>query len=117
MKTLYLTYLAGEINQAIDANTVKISLEEMRELMIKEKALDYLERHRGELDISLLNKEAREYLNRNLKALALVFIGRERRKCGVENNGLCLLLGYLQELIQRGCGQEPAWDISVYEPE
>jgi hypothetical protein len=33
--------------------------------------------------------------------------GRERRKFGVENNGACMLIAYITEIIQSGM-----WDIA-----
>ncbi|QDE27997.1 hypothetical protein FIV45_12300 [Paremcibacter congregatus] len=37
-----------------------------------------------------------------------LYAGQHRRKWGVENNGLCLLLVWTNEIIQRGTGWYPS---------
>jgi hypothetical protein len=103
-----ITYLLSEVLMAIDNNRVRVSLEEMRDTLQNGRLFQFFARYRDEWDISLLDREDREYLSRNLKDMALALEGRERRKFGVEYNGLCLLVGYLNELVQRSLvrGQE-----------
>ena len=44
-----------------------------------------------------------EYLQRIVDA----YSGNERRKWGIENSGLCLLLAWTTEIIQQGSGWHP----------
>ena len=73
----------------------------MRDIVENKRLFAYLEsRPSKEFDFSLVKKEDRDYLDRNLRDIALALYSRERKKLGVENNGLCLLLGYLMVLVE-----------------
>ncbi len=98
---------------AVDNNRVRVSLEEMRDILQNAKLFRFFSRHPDEWDMSLLRDADRDYVNRNLEDIALALEGRERRKFGVEYNGLLLLAAYLNELIQRSLLREQeAWDVA-----
>jgi hypothetical protein len=118
-KLLWLTTLASEANSAIDYSKIKVSMKEMRDILQRNKLFEFLAKYKDEFGATvglMTDAKDRDYLNRNLEDLALAMEGREKRKFAVENNGLCLLLGYLIELLQRNAGQQQAtWDVKEEE--
>lgn len=108
-------YLIRQVNCVIDSGQKsRVSMEKMRGILENEELFDFLKVVKG-IDLSLLKDSDYEYFNRNLKDLASVYKGRERRKTGIEKKGLCLLLVYLIELAERSthykCGIVEAWDV------
>ncbi len=117
-KLLWLTTIASETNSSIDYDKIRMSVKEMRDILQNDKLFQFLENHKDEFGATvglMSDPKDREYISRNLKDLAFAMEGREKRKFAVENNGLCLLLGYLIELIQRSAGQQQAWDVAAEE--
>jgi hypothetical protein len=107
-----IRYLLFEVIAAIDTGTVPLLMTEMKKLMEDEEVIDYLEGFKPKVvDLSLLKPDDRLYFNRNLKDMALAMHQRERRKFGIENDGLCLLAAYLLELLQRSGVKQDAWDV------
>jgi hypothetical protein len=49
---------------------------------------------------------------RHLKSIYGGYAGQERRKWGVENKGLCLLVAWTMEIIQQGSGWQSNEDVS-----
>ena len=88
VKINHLTYLTFELNALVDKG-LSISQEETKRLCEERRIFDELERRlpfmKTGLDLSVLNKETREEISKAFRD----FIGiNERRKLGVENNGL-----------------------------
>jgi hypothetical protein len=116
MKLSFLTLIILEINSLIDTqkynsitiNDIKKEIENMNVLeFLKNKAID-------NVDFSLVlseNTSSKRFLNKyyeELKDICIAYGGNERRKWGVENSGLCLLLAWTNEIVQRGSNwQEP----------
>ena len=103
MKLTDVTYLIFEINAAIDSgNYQNITLAEVREEALKGNLFPFLKSRLGDdLDLSLYDLRRLQELSDALKGIAEVLEGRERRKTGVERSGLCVLIAYMTELIQR----------------
>lgn len=53
-----------------------------------------------------------EYYAKCLQATYGAYAGSERRKWGVENNGLCLLIAWTTEIIQQGGGWVPTENVA-----
>jgi hypothetical protein len=103
-----VTYLTFEINGLVDDGYV-LSIEEAKAMCDGGNALEALQQKYPSkdtgLDLSMLlmndsdyGKEAKAVINRKFAELTCV---RERKKFGVEKNGLCLLIAYAQEVIQQ----------------
>ena len=98
------TSLAFELNHLLDSS-LSTDLTETKRRIEDRTVLDWLsEKYSSKFhfDISLHSTEDRgellDFFNANLECY------NERRKMGVENNGLCLLLGYCIEGAQQ-CSQ------------
>ena len=69
------------------------------------------------IDLSLLLDREDDELNfegnyvRHLQSIYGGYAGQERRKWGVENKGLCLLIAWTTEIIQRGSGWQANEDV------
>jgi hypothetical protein len=104
--TIRLTYLAFELNHLLDRG-LSTDLSETKRRVDDGTVLDWLSRQYGPesgfgLDLSLYSDEDRRGV---LDLFAsLLSVTNERRKMGVENNGLCLLLGYCIEGVQQSSG-------------
>ena len=104
VKINHLTYLTFELNALVDKGLSR-SQEETKRLCEERRIFDELERRlpfmKTGLDLSVLNKETREEISEAFRD----FVGiNERRKLGVENNGLCLLIVYTQKIIKEKAG-------------
>jgi len=97
-----LTDLIFELNALIDQG-LSIPLKEVKSLCEEKRIIEELERKfpfkETGLDLSLLKRGTREELDEIFYDMAIAI--DERKKFGVENNGLCLLIAYAQEQIQR----------------
>lgn len=98
-----LTYIAFELNSAIDSGKYKnISIEEIKEQADKGKAFNYvIDKTKEDTDFSLLDEVKINSINTMWQDIYLALPNQERRKFGVENNGLSLLLAWTIELIQQ----------------
>ncbi len=107
MRLNQLTYFVNEINAAIDTGKYRdISIKEVEDHIEREDLIPYLRDRLGEdVDLSLLTPEVSEELNSKLLGIFGGYYGQERRKWGVENNGLCLLIAWSTEIIQ-----QKAWE-------
>lgn len=59
------------------------------------------ERFKGKVDLSLYDDETCLEINEKLDSILNAYGGNERRKWSVENSGICLLLAWINELIQQ----------------
>ena len=100
-----INLLAGLIfglNALIDRG-LSIPLKEVKSLCEEKRMIEALKQKfpfkKTGLDLSLLKRGTREELDEIFCDMAITI--DERKKFGVENNGLCLLIAYVQEQIQR----------------
>ncbi len=99
MKLQKLTYLLFIVNSALDSGKdIDIKFEEVRNHAEKQNFVGYL-KVKLDRDLNLTAEETAE-LNEKIERLSNAVYDRERRKFGVENNGLCLIIAYLTEIIQ-----------------
>ena len=61
-----------------------------------------------EIDLSLYDARMRATISADLLALYRGYEGEERRKWGVERNGLCLLIAWVGEIVQQKWGDQAA---------
>ena len=114
VKLTALTLLVLEINHLIDTGKYNhISISDIQNEIQKRNILRYLKEKAGnDIDLSLfLEGKAyqgfEEFYSERLEQLYNCYSGNERRKWGVENLGLCLLLAWTNEIVQQGAGWYP----------
>ena len=106
MTLVDLTYLQFNLIAVIDAGKHQgVTFDEVKRAIGSGDLFNWL-KHRfiGHMDISIYEGDrasvARE-INQALEDAADGVSGRERKKMGVENNGVCLLAALVTEVIQR----------------
>ena len=99
--------VAFEINSLIDHEKHRdISIKEIREVVENNNLIDYLEKKfPEEVDFSGISKENRAEISSNLNSFFNGYYGQEKRKFGIENNGLNLVLAYLINIMQEKIGE------------
>ena len=113
-----LTLLILEYNQLLDTGKYNhITIEDIHREIQQGTVLRYISNIAGsDADFSIyldvpdeLDFEA-QYAQ-HLQSIYGGSAGRERRKWGVQNLGLCLLIAWTNEIIQRGSGWQPDEDV------
>jgi len=102
-KASRIAFLASSLVKVIDSGRVKISQEEMLAILDRQGLFEYLESPRfSQFDTGIYKAEDRHYLNLYLRDL--VWGGRITglpREFMTNNDGLCLLVALLLQLIER----------------
>lgn len=113
-----LTLLILEYNQLLDTGKYNhITIEDIHREIQQGTVLRYISNIAGsDADFSIyfddhddLNFEAQ--YTKQLQSIYDGYAGQERRKWGVKNIGLCLLIAWTNEIIQRGSGWQPNEDV------
>ncbi len=101
MRITQLTFLGFYLNGALGSGRYDdITIDEVKARIRDRSIFDYLAGRLGaDVDLSLLTPDDRRELNDEWEDMALAV--NESRKMCVERNGLCLLVAYLLEGIQR----------------
>lgn len=101
MRITQLTFLGFYLNGALGSGRYDdITIDAVKARIHDRSIFDYLAARLGQdIDLSLLTPDDRRELNDEWEDLALAV--NESRKMCVERNGLCLLVAYLLEGIQR----------------
>lgn len=108
MKLSSLTYIIMNLNMLIDADVHKsITLEIIKTHIASNDVLQYLKSIFPDiLDFSIqTSTDYKDFLEKYYQELNEIlggYDGAERRKWGVEKNGICLLIAWTSEIIQRG---------------
>ena len=98
-----LTLLILQINHLIDTKKYSdIGVDEISEEIKRGTVLRFLhDRAKGDFDLTTsLDNDFEQYYAGRLQQIYNAYSGDERRKWGVENIGLCLLLAWTNEIIQ-----------------
>jgi len=96
-----ITFFIFEVNAVLDTGRYNFSFKEIREQVQNKNIISFLKEKCGnDIDLSLYSDENKTKIENALSNVAEGLDGRERRKTGIENNGLCLLIAYLVEMIQ-----------------
>jgi hypothetical protein len=103
MKLVNLTYAILEVNGALDTgNHDDLSVSEVTTHIQKGDIFEFLATRLGsDVDLSLLEPTIRTEITAALQDIEAAYGGRERRKWGVEHRGLCLMIAWLNELVQQ----------------
>jgi hypothetical protein len=104
VRLIDLTFLILGLNALIDGGGV-VSMEEAKDHIREGDVLEWLKLKFPELDISTLvgpDRTGGAEIVEGLQGLLGGYAGDERRKWGLQNNGLNLLLGWTNELVQLG---------------
>lgn len=114
IKLTALTLLILELNHLIDSGKYNnISIEDAHKAIEQKRIIPYLkETTNGDSDFSLYGEDGTysgfvEYYHEQMYQIYGGYAGNERRKWGIENFGLCLLLAWTNEIIQQGAGWYP----------
>ena len=100
MRLSKLTHLLYLFNIMLDSGKYDaLTIEEIKEKLRDGTITDYLKSQYPNADFSLIEPEEWKYLTHFWNEQA--DITNERRKMGVSNRGVCLLVGYTIEAVQR----------------
>jgi len=104
MKVTYLTMLILCLNALIDGGKHDdITLDDIKDHIDDGTVLDFInQRCAGDIDLTWANEDFKKWYVPRLQDILGGYRGRERRKWGIENKGLCLLLAWTNEIVQQG---------------
>lgn len=109
MKVSALTSLILQINSLIDSGKYNdITIDNIHGAIKKKKVLQFLkDRAAPDIDLSIyLDADTygdfEPYYETKINEIYGGYAGRERKKWGIENSGLCLILAWTNEIIQQG---------------
>jgi hypothetical protein len=107
MRITNLTFLAFYLNGALDTGKYgNINYTEVASHIEDGTIFDFLKKRlAGDIDLSIFNDEMKKELVEEWQGILNAVSAR--RKFGVEKNGLCLLVAYLLEGIQRRQDNNP----------
>lgn len=107
----FLTFLILQLNSVLDTGRYDgVPISEVHAAIKRGAVLRSLKERCGEdIDLSLFlgphgDREFEPWYEKKLQDIYGAYAGNERRKWGVENRGLCLLIAWTNELIQQGDG-------------
>ena len=113
MKVSAFTLLILNINSLIDSGKYSdISISDIHHAIEGKRVLRFLKERAGtDIDLSIhldstVCGDFESYYEDQLMRIYDGYAGQERRKWGVENSGLCLVLAWTNEIIQQGEGLE-----------
>lgn len=102
MKLLDLTLLILNLSALIDSGADEgTTIEEVEQHIEAGDLFPWLAQRFSRLDLSLHRDRSDREINDGLSEILGGYAGQERRKWGIENNGICLLLSWTNELIQQ----------------
>jgi hypothetical protein len=115
MKHTPLTLMILHLNSVLDSGKYDgITVEEVKDHIDDRSILPWLRQRAPELEDELreildtdLYGDFEEFYVGQLQDILGGYGGRERRKWGVEKKGLCLLIAWTNEIVQRGSGWRP----------
>ena len=119
MKHGALTLLILQLNKLLDSGKYdEVSIEEIRKQIDNGTILEFLRNiAQGDIDLSshLSNSfgDFKTFYIQQLQSLYDAYAGCERRKWGIKNKGICLLLAWTNEIIQSGKNWEANTNISI----
>lgn len=117
IKLTALTLIILELNHLIDSGKYNhITIDDVHKAIEQKKIIPYLkETTKGDSDFSFYGGNGPysgfvEYYHEQMYQIYGGYAGNERRKWGVENLGLCLLLAWTNEIVQQGSGWYPNYE-------
>jgi hypothetical protein len=117
MELTALTLLILQLNKLIDSGEYDdITIDEIHNHINDGTILRFLGERGQEGNFSIHSGKTygdfESFYVKQLQSLYDAYAGDERRKWGVQNKGLCLLLAWTNEIIQKGSGWKPNMNIS-----
>lgn len=113
-KLVLLTYLIFQFTHLIDTDKYNdISIEDIHTQIKNKSVIAFLKEETAEdsdfsiFDVNGAFSDYLDYYYEQLLRLYECYAGEERRKWGVKNSGLCLLVAWTNEIIQQGSGWHP----------
>lgn len=105
MPISFLFTLVSELKAALDTGKYdSIGLGVVKEAIESETVIPWLKANVPDVDVSLLAPEDIAVYHNRLARIHGGYAGNERRKWGVQNRGLCLLLTWTNKIIQDEVG-------------
>lgn len=102
MKLTKLTYLVMELNAALDTTAHDgIAVDVVSAQIEKESVIPWLRANVPDMDLSVVDDEDAAVYHEQLARIHGGYAGSERRKWGVQNRGLCLLIAWTSQIIQQ----------------
>ena len=102
MKLHTLTYIVLEVNAALDTGKYDdILIKDISAQVEGGDVISWLRQQIPDLDLSLLTQQDEKEYRECLADIHGAYEGSERKNWGVENRGLCLIVAWTTELIQR----------------
>jgi hypothetical protein len=96
-----LTFMIFELNHLVD-HGFDATIAEVEDHIEGGNIFAWLRRKfAGHIDLSIHDRATEQEILQGLQDILGGYRGQERRKFGVSNNGICLLIAWLAELIQR----------------
>jgi hypothetical protein len=101
MTTPKLIYLISSLNHLVD-HGFDATIAEVKDHVEGGNLFAWLGRKfTGHIDLSPIGRDSEQEITAGLQDILGGYRGQERRKFGVENNGLCLLIEWVAELARR----------------
>lgn len=117
IKLKALTLLILELNHLIDTGEFNdISIDDVYREIERKNILPFLkEATKGRSDFSLYSEDGpyagfSDFYHERMERIHSAYAGDHRRRWGVENLGLCLVLAWTNQLVQQGTGWYPMED-------
>lgn len=102
MKLVELTLLILELNRIIDRDEHRgVTIDEVHAHIVQGDLFPWLKSRWNDMDLSLQQQGGAQQIVEGLQRLHGAYAGDELRRWGVQNNGVCLLLAWVNELIQQ----------------
>lgn len=103
-KITAITMFIQDISHLLDKK-IEFSVEEVNNHIENKDVIDWLEREfpfgsENGLDFSMFKENHRNWIHEELESIWGGYNGQERRKWGIENNGLCLLISWSTEIVR-----------------
>ncbi len=99
MKISQLTFLGFYLNAAKDSGKYNITIQEVKNHLFDGTLFPFLQdKLKNDIDITVLSEEDKKLLSDEWRDMAEAV--SEKRKFGIYNDGLCLLVAYILESIQ-----------------
>lgn len=103
-KMTTITTFIQEISYLLDKG-ISFSIDEVNRHIENKDVVNWLEQEfpfgsENGVDFSLFKQPHRDYIHNELESYWGGYAGDERRKWGIENNGLCILLSWSIEVVR-----------------
>jgi hypothetical protein len=100
LTTGFVSVFLYEVNVLVDKGYTE-TLDEVNKQMQNKNIVDFLiGKYGSEIDFSLFTGQRKQEIDELFHDFSIAHEGNERRKWGIENNGLCLLVSWTAEIIR-----------------